>query len=188
MHPWHDIVPGEELPKEFSAVIEIPLDSSVKYGLDKPTGLIKVDRILYSAVFYPANYRFISPTLAEDDDPLDVLVLCQESVIPLTVMRACAIGLLNAFRALPSRTSIVDLVLCSLRVSLPETDKYSSLAAFWHFRRCSCADDFMYHCAGAPSTTTTQWAATCVADWSSGSTMPPSLHCGTAHGISGNIC
>ena len=95
MHPWHDVIPGEHLPKEFSAVIEIPLGSNVKYELDKPTGLIKVDRILYSAVYYPANYGFIPQTLAEDDDPLDVLVLCQESVVPLTVMQARAIGLMT---------------------------------------------------------------------------------------------
>ena len=95
MHPWHDVVPGENLPKEFSSVIEIPLGSNVKYELDKPTGLIKVDRILYSAVYYPANYGFIPQTLAEDDDPLDVLVLCQESVVPLTVIKARAIGLIG---------------------------------------------------------------------------------------------
>ena len=95
MHPWHNVTPGEDLPKEFAAVIEIPLGSSVKYELDKPTGLIKVDRILYSAVYYPANYGFIPQTLAEDDDPLDVLVLCQESVVPLTIMKARAIGLMT---------------------------------------------------------------------------------------------
>jgi inorganic pyrophosphatase len=83
------------LPKEFSVVIEIPLGSSVKYELDKPTGLIKVDRILYSAVYYPANYGFIPQTFAEDDDPLDVLVLCQESVVQLTVMKARALGLMT---------------------------------------------------------------------------------------------
>jgi inorganic pyrophosphatase len=99
MHPWHDVVPGEHLPKEFSAVIEIPLGSRVKYELDKATGLIKVDRILYSAVYYPANYGFIPQTLAEDDDPLDVLVLCQESVTPLTVMYARAIGLMTMMDA-----------------------------------------------------------------------------------------
>jgi len=95
MHPWHDVTPGEDLPREFAAVIEIPLGSSVKYELDKPTGLIKVDRILYSAVYYPANYGFIPQTLAEDDDPLDVLVLCQESVVPLTIMKARVIGLMT---------------------------------------------------------------------------------------------
>jgi inorganic pyrophosphatase len=95
MHPWHDVTPGEGLPREFSAVIEIPLGSSVKYELDKLTGLIKVDRILYSAVYYPANYGFIPQTLAEDEDPLDVMVLCQQSVLPLTIMKARAIGLMT---------------------------------------------------------------------------------------------
>jgi inorganic pyrophosphatase len=93
-HPWHDITPGERLPAEFLAVIEIPIGSKVKYELDKPTGLIRVDRILYSAVHYPANYGFIPQTLAEDDDPLDVLVLCQEELTPLTLVEARAIGLM----------------------------------------------------------------------------------------------
>ncbi len=94
-HPWHDLTPGEHLPKEFYTIVEIPLGSSVKYELDKESGLIKVDRLLYSAVYYPANYGFIPQTLAEDDDPLDVLVLSQEAVVPLTVMPARAIGLMT---------------------------------------------------------------------------------------------
>jgi inorganic pyrophosphatase len=95
IHPWHDVFPGEDLPGEFNAIIEIPMGSSVKYELDKRTGLIKLDRVLYSAVFYPANYGFIPQTLAEDDDPLDVLVLCQEPVVPLTLVKARAIGLMT---------------------------------------------------------------------------------------------
>jgi inorganic pyrophosphatase len=95
IHPWHDVTPGETLPREFNAIVEIPMGSSVKYELDKRTGLLKVDRILYSAVFYPANYGFIPQTLAEDDDPLDVLVLCQEPVVPLTLVKARAIGLMT---------------------------------------------------------------------------------------------
>jgi inorganic pyrophosphatase len=71
------------------------MGSSVKYELDKSTGLLKLDRILYSAVYYPANYGFIPQTLAEDDDPLDVLVLCQETVVPLTLVKARAIGLMT---------------------------------------------------------------------------------------------
>ena len=98
-HAWHDISPGERLPQEFFAVIEIPLRSSVKYELDKQSGLIKLDRVLYSAVYYPANYGFIPQTLAEDDDPLDVLVLCQEAVVPLTVIQARAIGLMTMIDA-----------------------------------------------------------------------------------------
>jgi inorganic pyrophosphatase len=94
-HAWHDVIPGEQLPREFTAVIEIPMGSSVKYELDKETGLLKLDRILYSAVYYPANYGFIPQTLAEDDDPLDVLVLCQEAVAPLTLVHARAIGLMT---------------------------------------------------------------------------------------------
>lgn len=94
-HPWHDLSPGTHVPQEFGAVIEIPLGSNVKYELDKASGLIRVDRLLYSAVYYPANYGFIPQTLAEDDDPLDVLVLCQEPVVPLTLMRGRAIGVMT---------------------------------------------------------------------------------------------
>jgi len=94
-HAWHDVSPGKELPRDFQAVIEIPLGSNVKYELDKPTGMLKVDRIIHSAVFYPANYGFIPQTYAEDDDPLDVLVLCQEAVQPLALIKARAIGLMT---------------------------------------------------------------------------------------------
>lgn len=94
-HPWHDVTPGENLPGEFTTIIEIPMGSTVKYELDKPTGLLKLDRILYSAVFYPANYGFIPQTYAEDDDPLDVLVMCQEPVAPLTLVKSRAIGLMT---------------------------------------------------------------------------------------------
>ena len=94
-HAWHDVTPGEHLPTEFTAIIEIPMGSSIKYELDKETGLLKMDRILYSAVYYPANYGFIPQTFAEDDDPLDVLVLCQEAVAPLTMMQARAVGVMT---------------------------------------------------------------------------------------------
>ena len=95
IHPWHDVTPGEDAPQEFNAIIEIPFGASVKYELDKISGLIKMDRVLYSAVYYPANYGFIPQTLAEDDDPLDVLVLCQETVVPLTLIHARTIGIIT---------------------------------------------------------------------------------------------
>ncbi|HEV3137156.1 MAG TPA: inorganic diphosphatase [Pirellulales bacterium] len=95
VHPWHDVTPGEHLPKEFTAVIEIPMGSSVKYELDKTSGMLRMDRVLYSAVYYPANYGFIPQTLAEDDDPLDTLILCQEPVAPLTLVSARAIGVMT---------------------------------------------------------------------------------------------
>lgn len=95
LHAWHDVSPGKDLPRDFQAVIEIPLGSNVKYELDKPSGLLKVDRIIHSAVYYPANYGFIPQTYAEDNDPLDVLVLCQEAVQPLALIKARAIGLMT---------------------------------------------------------------------------------------------
>src|SRR5437764_15419140 len=95
IHPWHDVTPGEGIPQEFNCIVEIPFGSSVKYELDKDSCLIKLDRVLYSAVYYPANYGFIPQTLAEDDDPLDVLVLCQEAVVPLTMIYARTIGLMT---------------------------------------------------------------------------------------------
>ncbi len=95
IHPWHDVTPGERLPSVFNAVVEIPMGSSIKYELDKRTGLLRMDRVLYSAVYYPANYGFIPQTYAEDEDPLDVLVLCQEALAPLTLVTARAIGLLT---------------------------------------------------------------------------------------------
>lgn len=95
IHPWHDVTPGENLPNEFIALVEIPMGSSVKYELDKKTGLLRLDRVLYSAVYYPANYGFIPQTYAEDDDPLDVLVLCQEALAPLTLVTSRVIGLMT---------------------------------------------------------------------------------------------
>lgn len=95
IHPWHDLSPGEHIPQECNTVIEIPFGSSVKYELDKQSGMIKLDRVLYSAAYYPANYGFIPQTLAEDDDPLDILVFCQEPVVPLTIIHARTIGLMT---------------------------------------------------------------------------------------------
>ncbi len=92
MHPVHDI----ELPPDITVfvptVIEIPRGSHLKYEVDKKTGLLKLDRVLYSAVFYPANYGFIPRTLGDDGDPLDILVLMQEPVEPLTIVRARPVG------------------------------------------------------------------------------------------------
>ncbi len=91
-HPWHDIELGDDVDFCFPAFVEIPKGSKVKYELDKKTGLLKVDRILFSAVHYPANYGFIPRSYCDDGDPLDVLVLCQEPVAPFCIMRARAIG------------------------------------------------------------------------------------------------
>ena len=95
MHAWHDVELGDAIEKGFRAVIEIPKGSKVKYELDKATGLLSVDRILYSAVHYPANYGFLPQTYCLDGDPLDILVLGQEPVVPLCVLRARAIGVMT---------------------------------------------------------------------------------------------
>jgi inorganic pyrophosphatase len=95
MHPWHDVEIGSEAPEIITAVIEVPKGSKVKYELEKKSGLIRVDRILFSSVHYPANYGFIPRTYCGDHDPLDVLVLGQESVYPLSLMRAKPIGVMK---------------------------------------------------------------------------------------------
>jgi inorganic pyrophosphatase len=92
-HPWHDIaLPPDDRLDVFPVVIEVPQGEKNKYELDKATGLLRVDRVLYSAVHYPANYGFVPRTYAEDQDPLDVLVLGQEPVVPLAIVEARAIG------------------------------------------------------------------------------------------------
>ncbi|KAF5476011.1 hypothetical protein F2P56_007759 [Juglans regia] len=93
-HPWHDLEIGPGAPTMFNCVVEIGKGSKVKYELDKKTGLIKVDRVLYSSVVYPHNYGFIPRTLCEDNDPMDVLVIMQEPVLPGCFLRAKAIGLM----------------------------------------------------------------------------------------------
>ena len=96
MHPWHDTYIDDTLVEtSFPAVIEIPKGSTNKYELDKETGLLRLDRVLYSAVYYPADYGFIPRTFCDDGDPLDVLVLGQEPVYPLTIVEARAIGVMR---------------------------------------------------------------------------------------------
>jgi inorganic pyrophosphatase len=94
-HPWHDVSIGPDAPETFNALIEIPKGSKVKYELDKETGLIMVDRILYASIHYPANYGFIPQTLGDDDDPLDLLVLMQEPVFPMSLLAVRPVGMMH---------------------------------------------------------------------------------------------
>jgi inorganic pyrophosphatase len=94
-HPWHDVELPRFVEEPIPAVIEIPTGSKVKYELDKKSGLLVVDRILFSAVHYPANYGFVPRTYCDDGDPLDVLVLCSEQIQPLAIMRAKVIGVMK---------------------------------------------------------------------------------------------
>ena len=94
MNIWHDVSEERIKKDDFLAVIEIPKGGKNKYELDKETGMLKLDRVLYTATHYPANYGFIPRTYADDNDPLDVLVLCQEEIQPLTLVECYPIGVL----------------------------------------------------------------------------------------------
>jgi inorganic pyrophosphatase len=95
LNPWHDLALGDQVPELFPAVIEVPKGSKNKYELDKDSGLIRVDRVLFSSIHYPANYGFIPRSYCEDNDPLDVLVLGQEPVVPLCILLARPIGVMK---------------------------------------------------------------------------------------------
>jgi inorganic pyrophosphatase len=94
-HPWHDISPGSDLPTSVNAIIEIPKGSKAKYEIDKESGLMKLDRVLFSSVMYPANYGFIPQTYCDDSDPLDILVICSADVYPMTMVEATVIGVMH---------------------------------------------------------------------------------------------
>jgi len=92
LHPWHGADNGDKTPEIVNALIEIPQGSRCKYEIDKKTGLLKLDRVIYSSFHYPVNYGFIPQTLGEDNDPLDILVMCSESIAPLCLIQATVIG------------------------------------------------------------------------------------------------
>jgi inorganic pyrophosphatase len=91
-HPWHSIKPGKEVPCFVNSVIEIPKGSKGKYELDKESGLLRLDRVLFSSVHYPANYGYIPQTYCDDKDPLDILVICSIDVFPMCLVEAKVIG------------------------------------------------------------------------------------------------
>jgi len=95
MNIWHDMNPGRIQPDDFFAVIEIEKGSKKKYELDKETGMLKLDRVLYTSTHYPANYGFIPLTYADDADPLDVLVLCSEAISPMVLVQVYPIGVIS---------------------------------------------------------------------------------------------
>lgn len=94
-HPWHGVTPGDQAPRIVNAVIEIPQGSRAKYEIDKESGLLKLDRVIYSSFYYPVNYGFIPQTYGGDKDPLDILVITSLAVQPLTLMKATVIGVMQ---------------------------------------------------------------------------------------------
>jgi inorganic pyrophosphatase len=95
MNIWHDIAPERITPEDFECIIEISKNSKQKYEMDKATGLLRLDRILFTSTHYPANYGFIPRTFADDGDPLDVLVLCSERLLPMSLVRCYPIGVIK---------------------------------------------------------------------------------------------
>ncbi|MBX9655061.1 inorganic diphosphatase [bacterium] len=109
MHAWHDVyIDDEQIPANFPVVVEVPKGSKNKYELDKETGLLRLDRVLYSAVYYPANYGFIPRSFCDDNDPLDALVIGTEPVDPLTIVDARALGVMR----MRDEKGIDDKILC----------------------------------------------------------------------------
>ena len=94
-NPWHNVSAGENLPNIVNGIIEIPKGTRAKYELDKESGLLRLDRVLYSSVYYPANYGFIPQTYCDDKDPLDILILTQIDVVPLCIVPAKIIGVMR---------------------------------------------------------------------------------------------
>ena len=94
MNIWHDIEEERIYPTDFVSVIEIPKGSNMKYELDKKTGLLSLDRVLFTATYYPLNYGFIPRTYGDDNDPLDVLLLCSQPIQPMTIVRSYPIGVM----------------------------------------------------------------------------------------------
>ena len=94
-NPWHNVNIGDNFPDIVNGIIEIPKGNRAKYELDKDSGLLKLDRVLYSSIFYPANYGFIPKTYCDDDDPLDILVLSQVTIVPMCIVSSKVIGVMR---------------------------------------------------------------------------------------------
>lgn len=98
-NPWHDVSFGERAPKFVNGIIEIPKGNRAKYELDKESGMLKLDRVLFSSVYYPANYGFIPRTYCDDNDPLDILVISQIDIVPMCIVPAKVIGVMRMIDA-----------------------------------------------------------------------------------------
>lgn len=95
LHPWHDVEIGKNAPEYVNGIVEIPKNSRAKYELDKDSGMICLDRVLYSSINYPANYGFIPQTYCDDKDPLDILILSQIEIVPMCLVEAKVIGVMR---------------------------------------------------------------------------------------------
>lgn len=122
LHPWHGASFGKNAPETVNALIEIPQGSKSKYEIDKKTGLLKLDRIIYSSFHYPINYGFIPQTLGKDGDPLDILVMCSEPIQPLCLVEANVIGNMQMID-----TGLIDDKIIAVAVHDPGVNFMTSL-------------------------------------------------------------
>lgn len=122
LHPWHGAHFGDDAPKIVNALIEIPQGSKSKYEIDKKTGLLKLDRIIYSSFHYPINYGFIPQTLGKDGDPLDILVMCSEAIQPLCLVEALVIGNMQMID-----TGLIDDKIIAVAIKDPGVNYITSL-------------------------------------------------------------
>ena len=122
MNIWHDIESSRIKPDHFIAVVEIGKGSKQKYEMDKKTGLLRLDRILYTSTHYPANYGFIPHTLAEDEDPLDVLILCSETLVPMSLVECYPIGVI-----VMNDNGSVDEKIIAIPYTDPNYNMYKSI-------------------------------------------------------------
>ena len=156
MHPWHDCyIDSTLVRKSFPAIIEIPKGSTNKYELDKETGLLRLDRVLYSAVHYPADYGFIPRTFCDDGDPLDVLILSQEPVHPLTIVEGRAIGVMR----MRDEKGIDDKVV-AISVRDPSFADYTNISAA--SRPCHAPGAALFRGLQSPRKQNRSWSRICL--------------------------
>lgn len=116
-NPWHDVSPDDNLPEFVNGIIEIPKGTRAKYELDKESGLLRLDRVLYSSVYYPANYGFIPQSYCDDKDPLDILILSQIDVVPMCIVPAKVIGVMQMLDNGEADDKIIAVAAGDLSVS-----------------------------------------------------------------------
>ena len=116
-HPWHGVEVGDEVPEVVNCIIEIPKGSRLKYELDKKSGLLRLDRVLFSAVFYPENYGFIPQTYCDDNDPLDIVLISEAPIQPLTIVEAKVIGVMQMLDSGEADDKIIAVALNDMSVN-----------------------------------------------------------------------
>lgn len=128
-HPWHDVSYGEDAPEKVMGIIEIPKNTRAKYELDKDSGMLILDRVIYSSMYYPTNYGFIPQTYCDDEDPLDILVLSQIEIVPMCLVEAKVIGVMQMLDGGEMDDKIIAVAANDMSVA--HFNDVSELPEFW---------------------------------------------------------